>query len=261
MPLFAWHYTISPPDYQTKTSDFDEIVAPRSVDALPAVCYNEGMELFVNGVTLFWRVCGTGAPLILLHGNGESHEIFNEAIPLLAQRFTVYAADTRGHGKSSPVTEYRYTDMADDLLAAADTLRLQRPFVYGFSDGGITALLAAIAQPERFERIAVSGVNLAPRGLNGAFLRETRRALRKTHDPLLQLMLTQPQSDLRALGAVRAPVTLLYGEHDLVRPAHAMRIAAALPNCTLRVLAGETHESYVVHSQTIAHILLDLLPA
>ena len=75
------------------------------------------MNIFVNGIKLHYEKTGSGAPLILLHGNGESHEIFDEAIPLLAPHFTVYAVDTRGHGNSAPVPEYHYADMAQDVIA------------------------------------------------------------------------------------------------------------------------------------------------
>lgn len=53
------------------------------------------MDIFVNGIKLHYEKTGSGAPLILLHGNGESHEIFDEAIPLLAPHFTVYAVTAR----------------------------------------------------------------------------------------------------------------------------------------------------------------------
>ena len=213
------------------------------------------MEISVNSTRLFLEKAGTGAPLILLHGNGESHEIFREAIPLLAQKFTVYAADTRGHGQSLPAAEYHYGDMAMDLIGLAEALELEKPAVYGFSDGGIAALIAAVCRPDLFSRIALGGVNLSPKGLTKAFLKETRLRYRQTGDKLLKLMLKEPKIPLRALARVCVPVLLLAGEHDLVRPRHTQKIAAALPDCTLRILRGETHESYTVHSEKIALLL------
>lgn len=43
---------------------------------------------------------GRGAPLILLHGNGESGEYFKNQIGVFSSRYHVYALDTRGHGKT-----------------------------------------------------------------------------------------------------------------------------------------------------------------
>ena len=132
------------------------------------------MEISVNNTTLYYEKAGGGAPLILLHGNGESHEIFREAIPLLAEHFTVYTPDTRGHGNSAPAAQLHYTDMADDLAAFIDALGLGQPAVYGFSDGGIAAILLALRYPERVSRIAASGANLRPQGLTRSFLNGIR---------------------------------------------------------------------------------------
>ena len=42
-----------------------------------------------SGANLFYEKCGEGQPLILLHGNGETHAIFDKAIPILKKQFTV----------------------------------------------------------------------------------------------------------------------------------------------------------------------------
>ncbi len=215
------------------------------------------MELQVNGVTLSYDCCGSGTPLLLLHGNGESRAIFDKAIPLLAPSFTVYAIDTRGHGESSPVDEYHYRDMAEDIIAFIRALDLQKPVLYGFSDGGIVALLVGILAPDLPAKIVASGANISPRGLEPDFLRNAKREWRKTKQPLLHLMLTEPHIGRTALAKIRVPVFLTAGEHDIVLRAHTLRIALAVPFCSVRILAGETHESYIVHSETIARILLD----
>ena len=60
----------------------------------------------VNGINLYYEVRGNGRPLILLHGNGEDHTIFEEAAEVLSKSFACYLIDSRGHGKSTPVKEY-----------------------------------------------------------------------------------------------------------------------------------------------------------
>ena len=217
------------------------------------------MEINVNGTTIWYEKTGAGDPLILLHGNGESHGIFSEAIPLLAERFTVYAPDTRGHGKSAPAGVFHYTDMAEDTAAFIGALALEKPAVYGFSDGGITALLLALRYPDLPSRIAVGGANLRPGGLTRAFLKDSRRGYRKTQDPLTKLMLTEPHISLRDLKKIRVPVLVTAGEHDLVRERHTLRIARALPCGTLKIFAGETHESYIVNSTKFVPALISFL--
>ena len=103
-------------------------------------------EITLTGNT----VIGKGRPIVLVHGNGEDHHLFDTEIRQLAEAgFTVYAPDSRGHGKSTlvsdePVTEYHYADMAEDIYQFIKELGLKKPALYGHSDGGIIALLLEI---------------------------------------------------------------------------------------------------------------------
>ena len=101
------------------------------------------MDAFVNGIRLFYEQTGEGRPLVMLHGNGEDHTIFDEAVEVLSNRFTCYAIDSQGHGQSDEVDELHYADMASDLLAFLEELDLRDVVLCGYSDGGIVALLAA----------------------------------------------------------------------------------------------------------------------
>lgn len=65
------------------------------------------MYIHINRQILYYDKTGNGSPLLLLHGNGEDHTIFDLLIPMLEQHYTVYAIDTRGHGASNPTDEDR----------------------------------------------------------------------------------------------------------------------------------------------------------
>lgn len=119
----------------------------------------------VNNINFFYTCTGSGEPLIMLHGNGEDHTIFDEAAEVLSKHFTVYAIDTRDHGQSDKVAELHYDDMAEDIRMFIEKLNLKKPIIYGFSDGGIVALLVAIKYPELLSRVIGSGVNVNPDGL------------------------------------------------------------------------------------------------
>ena len=97
----------------------------------------------VNGTTLYYEKTGTGRPLMLVHGNGEDHTIFDEAVAVLRQHYTCYTPDSRGHGQSAPAKDLHYADMAADAVALIRSLELRDVAFYGFSDGGIVGLLAA----------------------------------------------------------------------------------------------------------------------
>ena len=84
-------------------------------------------EITLTGNT----VIGKGRPIVLVHGNGEDHHLFDTEIRQLAEAgFTVYAPDSRGHGKTTfvsdePVTEYHYADMAEDIYQFIKELGLK----------------------------------------------------------------------------------------------------------------------------------------
>lgn len=59
------------------------------------------MYLKVNGTNLYYEQTGEGTPFLLLHGNGEDHRIFDELSRVLSHQYTVFAVDSRSHGKSS----------------------------------------------------------------------------------------------------------------------------------------------------------------
>ena len=209
----------------------------------------------VNNVELYYEKAGRGRPLVMVHGNGEDHSIFNEAVALLRERFTCYALDSRGHGRSSRDLPLHYRAMAADVCAFLEALELRDVLFYGFSDGGIVGLLAA-GMTERITGLAVSGANLSPRGVKESLrLRIALENLLRPN-PLLQLMLREPDISDEELRRIRAKTLVLAGSGDLIRERETRHIAETVPGASLRILPGEDHGSYIVHSEKIARILL-----
>ena len=208
----------------------------------------------VNGITLYYEVTGEGTPLLMVHGNSESHEIFDAAIPELSKTHRIYAVDSRCHGKSTKTDEIGYEIMASDLIALIHALGLRKPVFYGFSDGGILGLLIALREPELLGKLIVSGANLNPKGLN---LRTRLFALpvALTGNRLFRMMLREPDIRPSELQKISVPTVVLAGEHDMVRSAHTELIAKSIPGAVLEILPGEHHGSYIVHSEKLAKIL------
>ena len=211
-----------------------------------------------NGIGLYCERTGAGRPLILVHGNGEDHTIFDEAAWALNERFTCYLVDSRGHGKSSPVEELHYADMADDICFLIEELGLKDVVYYGYSDGGIVGLLSAMNCPE-IKTLIVSGTNLTPDGLREDFLRESQEEYEQTKDPLLKLMLTEPDISLEEIAHITARTLVTAGSEDLIRESETRRIAGAIPGAKLLILPGEDHGSYICHSEKIAEIITDFV--
>jgi haloacetate dehalogenase len=107
------------------------------------------------------RVGGAGPPLLLLHGFPQTHVMWHGAAPLLAERFTVVAADLPGYGDSrrpEPTADHAPHSkraMAAELVAAMGALGHERFAVAGHDRGGRVAYRMALDHPERVARAAV----------------------------------------------------------------------------------------------------------
>ena len=208
----------------------------------------------VNGVQLYYEKCGEGRPIILVHGNGESHEIFDVLIDALRRTHTVYAVDSRGHGRSSKRVAISYALMAEDYRAFIETLGIEKPVWYGFSDGGIIGLMLALQAPDLLGKLIISGANLNPKGLKWqARLSMWPAALRG--DALYQMMLREPQLPARVLKRIKVPTVVLAGAYDCIRSAHTALIAESIPGSVLEIIPHATHGSYIVHSDKLYPIL------
>ena len=99
-------------------------------------------------IELYYREAGSGEPLIMLHGNGESGEYFINQIEHFQSRYRVIAPDTRGHGRS-PRGEAPFTiaQFANDLYDFMQGLGIARAAILGFSDGANIAMKFAMQHP------------------------------------------------------------------------------------------------------------------
>ncbi len=219
------------------------------------------MDISVNGITLFYEKTGQGEPLLMLHGNGEDHRIFDKVVTKLSNDYTVYALDSRCHGQSEKTKELSYSLMAEDIREFIEQLHLKRPVLYGFSDGGIIGLLLAVQYPDLLSRLIVSGANLNPAGMGKRFVRRCKWMYRLTRSKLWRLMAYEPDIPPALLRRIQIPVLVLAGEHDLIEEDHTRLIAEQIPGSTLKILAEEDHGSYIIHSEKLYDILCDFLPA
>ncbi len=213
------------------------------------------MFIQVNGISLFYEVSGSGRPLLLVHGNGEDHTIFSEGIEELKHRFTCYSIDSRCHGASTVTGELHYQDMADDVKAFLEALDLKDVLYYGFSDGGIVGLLAAM-KTDRITTLVTSGANVTPDGVK-PWLQTVIRTMNFFHsDSKLKLMLNEPHIGAEDLDRISAAVLVLAGEKDVVTEKETRFIAEHIRNSELRIIGGEGHGSYIVHSTKFVRYLV-----
>jgi non-heme chloroperoxidase len=158
---------------------------------------------------------GTGRPLVLLTGLGNTAHVFDDFAPKLTTQHHVYGITRRGFGASSaPPAGYSADRLGDDVLAVLDALKIERPVLVGHSIAGEELSSIGSRRPER-----VAGLIYLDAGYSYAYyaasvgnliidLRELEEKLQQlqpaerlpdpklTHDLLLQYM-PQVETDLR----------------------------------------------------------------
>lgn len=102
----------------------------------------EGGVAEVNGQRITYAKGGEGPPVLLLHGFPQTHAMWHAVAPVLAQQFTVIAADLRGYGASSKpegTENYSFRHMAADQHALMQHLGFESFHLIGHDRGGRTA--------------------------------------------------------------------------------------------------------------------------
>lgn len=108
------------------------------------VAVDSGVKLEV----LDWG--GSGRPVVLLAGLGNTAHVFDQLAPKLAAEYRVYGVTRRGFGASGvPATGYSSDRLADDVLAVIDSLGLKRPVLAGHSIAGEELSSIGSRSPER----------------------------------------------------------------------------------------------------------------
>ncbi len=209
----------------------------------------------VGGHELRASRTGHGPPHFLcLHGLVDDLSIWDRVALPLSERGEVIRFDQRGHGTSgSPPGPYRREDLGSDAIALLDTFGIERAVLVGHSMGGIVAMTAALAHPDRvaglvligtashcsekiagwYERIALVGESEGCAGIARTIYGE-RSKRRVSGDAQGIAHVTRTLKSLYddpltpKLSALRCPVLLLVGENDPMGPKASENIAREL---------------------------------
>ena len=104
---------------------------------------------------------GEGPPLLLLHGNPETHVCWHKIADQLAENYHVVATDLRGYGDSSApepdanCTNYSFRAMAQDQIEVMEALGYKSFFLAGHDRGGRTAHRMIQDHPEAVMKCAI----------------------------------------------------------------------------------------------------------
>lgn len=111
-------------------------------------------EVAVDGGLLEGDRCGSGNPLVLIHGMGGDRHDWSEVAKALPSDLATIAYDLRGFGSSIAEVGRRFSH-ADDLLELMDGLGIEKAALAGLSMGGGIAINFALSHPERVSRLCL----------------------------------------------------------------------------------------------------------
>src|ERR1041385_3305852 len=111
----------------------------------------------VNGLKMYYEIRGQGEPVVLLHGAfmaiaGD----WNDWVGELSKTRKVIAVEMQGHGRTADINrDITYENLADDVAALLDYLKIPSADIIGYSLGGGVAMQCAIRHPDRVRKAVV----------------------------------------------------------------------------------------------------------
>lgn len=114
-------------------------------------------EIEHAGVRIHFEDTGEGLPIVLGHSFLCSGEMWANQVPHLATDYRVINVDLRGHGMSGPFEgPCDLEDLVADVSAVLDHLQIDQAVWAGLSIGGMVAMRAALAAPDRVRALILA---------------------------------------------------------------------------------------------------------
>lgn len=214
-------------------------------------------KITVNNININYLKIGKGDNLILLHGNGEDYHIFDELIDKLKHHYTIYAIDSRCHGKSDYTEEISYNLMADDIYEFMIALNLQNSYALGFSDGAILLTLLELKYPKTFNKIILLGGNLSPNDFQDEVLEYIKEEFKTNKSKVFGLMLNEPNIKASDLSNIKVPSLVIYAENDLYKESLYKNLRENLKHSNFKTISSHDHGSYIINNDLLADDIID----
>ena len=235
--------------YNLITLDTSELPAPVTEKS-----YEGDVQL--SEVKMYYAIYGEeGYPLILIHGNGGSIDSLREAAEYLANDYRVYVIESRCHGQSSDPGVISYELMASDVKEFIEAIGLEKPYVMGHSDGGITALTIAYTYPELLGGFISCGANTTPDTFKPYFTIGVKVLDLFRPDKLNDMMLTLPQMNEQLLSKITCPAYIVAGENDIMWLSDTVFIHESIKGSRIAIIKNADHSSYISQDGKQAYVL------
>jgi pimeloyl-ACP methyl ester carboxylesterase len=233
----------------------------------------------VNGLKMYYEIHGSGDPVVLLHGsfmtitNNWSGKPGQDWIGELSKTRKVIAIEMQGHGRTADINrDFSSENLADDVAALLDHLKIPSADLIGYSMGGGVAMQCAIRHPEKIRKVVSISARfrhdgfvkegldafpkLTPEVFKGSPIEIEYKKLSPTPDKFADLVnhikaMASKPFDFGAdkLKATKAPMFFIHGDADGVRLEHISEM--------YRLKGGEVHGDMRPRSASRLAILPD----
>ena len=198
----------------------------------------------VNGLRMYYEIHGSGDPVVLIHGafmaiSDDFH--WTEWIGELSKTRKVIAIEMQGHGRTADTgRDFTYDNLADDVAALLDQLKIAKADLIGYSLGGGVALNCAVRHPDKVRKVVVMSAvfrhdgwakealdifpQLTAEAFKGTPIEADYKRLSPTPNEFPNFVKRVISIDVRPhdfgadrLKATKAPMFFIYGDADGVR--------------------------------------------
>jgi len=218
----------------------------------PTVSFNATPVQYkqVNGVTLGYREFGSGEPILMILGFGNTINDWNQTfIGILATKYHVYTFDNRGMGYSSDSNSTTtLSQYADDAAALMPALGYDSMHVYGVSMGSSISQQLVIDHPERVRKLVLDSVTYSVRIPQTKLLRDAIE-LNAINPAKSEGVHKEAKANLiwngsyANLSGINKDVMLVVGTADVLTP----------ESVTVQI-AGQINGSWLVRFKGLPHV-------
>ncbi|SMD02039.1 alpha/beta fold hydrolase [Pedobacter africanus] len=234
-----------------------------------------GKYATVNGLHMYYEIHGTGKPLVLIHGAASTIQTtFGRILPALAKAHQVIGVELQAHGHSDnrDGRQITFEQDADDVAELLRQLKVEKADIFGFSNGGTTALQIAIRHPQLVNKLIVASSMYKRAGVPPAFWEgmknakfedmpepyvSTFKAINPSREAL-DIMFNQCAHRMqqftdipdKSIAAIQNQTLILIGDQDVSTPEHAVELSRRLPHARLAIIPGG-HGTYMGELTTL----------
>ena len=205
---------------------------------------------------MYYEITGEGKPAVYIH------PVLGHCglIPGLTGNRQWIAMDLQGHGRTADIDRPMTCEQhADDIAALLKHLKIEQADFFGDSFGGTIAVMMAVRHPQLVRRVVSHGGSFAPYPGTAAdrppadsdFVKWQREEYQKVapdpkqwptlFDKATKSLFAWKGFSPDQLKAIKAPVLIACGDHDLIPVERCAEWSRMIPNAQLAVIPDASH--------------------